>query len=54
MRACCTACIATAYSQQVPLIAAETEGAASFAAAIDAGVPVTLPAMTSIAGSLGA
>jgi len=40
--------------QHVPVIAAETEGAASFAAAIDAGEPVTLPAITSIAGSLGA
>ena len=38
----------------VPLIAAETEGAASFAAAVNAGEPVTLPAITSIAGSLGA
>ena len=40
--------------QHVPVIAAETEGAASFAAAIEAGEPVTLPAITSIAGSLGA
>ena len=39
--------------QHVPVIAAETEGAASFAAAIDAGEPVTLPAITSIANSLG-
>ena len=39
--------------QHVPVIAAETEGAASFAAAIDAGEPVTLPAITSIATSLG-
>jgi len=38
----------------VPVIAAETEGAASFAAAVEAGEPVTLPAITSIAGSLGA
>ncbi len=40
--------------QHVPVIAAETEGAASFAAAIEAGEPVTLRAITSIAGSLGA
>jgi len=40
--------------QHVPVIAAETEGAASFAAAIQAGEPVTLPAITSIANSLGA
>lgn len=39
---------------QVPVIAAETEGAASFAAAVAAGQPVTLPAITSIANSLGA
>jgi L-serine/L-threonine ammonia-lyase len=39
---------------QVPVIAAETEGAASFAAARAAGTPVTLPAITSIATSLGA
>lgn len=38
----------------VPVIAAETAGAASFAAAIEAGAPVSLPAITSIAGSLGA
>jgi len=38
----------------VPVIAVETEGAASFAAALAAGVPVTLPAITSIATSLGA
>jgi L-serine/L-threonine ammonia-lyase len=38
----------------VPVIAAETEGAASFAAALKAGRPVTLPAITSIATSLGA
>lgn len=39
---------------QVPVIAAETEGAASYAAALAAGTPVTLPAITSIATSLGA
>jgi L-serine/L-threonine ammonia-lyase len=39
---------------QVPVIAAETEGAASFAAALIAGAPVTLPAITTIATSLGA
>jgi L-serine/L-threonine ammonia-lyase len=38
----------------VPVIAVETEGAASFAAAQAAGAPVTLPAITSIATSLGA
>jgi L-serine/L-threonine ammonia-lyase len=38
----------------VPVIAVETEGAASFAAALAAGEPVTLPAITSIATSLGA
>jgi L-serine/L-threonine ammonia-lyase len=38
----------------VPVIAVETEGAASFAAALAAGRPVTLPAITSIATSLGA
>jgi L-serine/L-threonine ammonia-lyase len=38
----------------VPVIAAETEGAASYAAARAAGAPVTLPAITSIATSLGA
>lgn len=39
---------------QVPVIAVETEGAASFAAALKQGQPVTLPAITSIATSLGA
>ena len=39
---------------QVPVIAVETDGAASFAAALAAGEPVTLPAITSIATSLGA
>ena len=38
----------------VPVVAVETEGAASFAAALAAGEPVTLPAITSIATSLGA
>jgi L-serine/L-threonine ammonia-lyase len=38
----------------VPVIAVETEGAASYAAALAAGEPVTLPAITSIATSLGA
>ncbi len=38
----------------VPVIAVETEGAASFSAALAAGEPVTLPAITSIATSLGA
>jgi L-serine/L-threonine ammonia-lyase len=38
----------------VPVIAVETEGAASFAAALAAGELVTLPAITSIATSLGA
>jgi L-serine/L-threonine ammonia-lyase len=38
----------------VPVIAVETDGAASFAAALAAGEPVTLPAITSIATSLGA
>lgn len=39
---------------EVPVIAVETEGAASYAAALAAGAPVTLPAITSIATSLGA
>jgi L-serine/L-threonine ammonia-lyase len=38
----------------VPVIAVETDGAASFAAALAAGECVTLPAITSIASSLGA
>jgi L-serine/L-threonine ammonia-lyase len=38
----------------VPVIAVETEGAASYAAALRAGEPVTLPALTSIATTLGA
>lgn len=36
------------------IVAAETEGAASYAAALAAGRPVTLPSITSIATSLGA
>ncbi|NLR99086.1 pyridoxal-phosphate dependent enzyme [Rhizobium sp. P38BS-XIX] len=40
--------------QHVPIIAAETDGAASLAAAVKAGKPVELPAITSIATSLGA
>jgi L-serine/L-threonine ammonia-lyase len=39
---------------RVPVIAVETEGAASFAAALAAGECVTLPSITSIATSLGA
>ena len=39
---------------QVPVIAVETAGAASLHAAIEAGELVTLPAITSIASSLGA
>jgi L-serine/L-threonine ammonia-lyase len=39
---------------RVPVVAVETEGAASFAAALAAGEPVRLPAITSIATSLGA
>ncbi len=38
----------------VPILAVETEGAASYHAAIQAGHPVEIPAITSIAGSLGA
>jgi L-serine/L-threonine ammonia-lyase len=38
----------------VPVVAVETEGAASLAAAVAAGAPVTLPAITSLATSLGA
>lgn len=38
----------------VPVIAVETEGAASLHAAVQAGELVTLPAITSIASSLGA
>jgi L-serine/L-threonine ammonia-lyase len=38
----------------VPIIAVETEGAASFRAAVSAGQPVDLPAITSIATTLGA
>jgi L-serine/L-threonine ammonia-lyase len=38
----------------VPVFAVETEGAASLAAALEAGQPVTLPEITSIALTLGA
>jgi len=38
----------------VPVLAAETDGADSLARAMQAGAPVTLPAITSIATSLGA
>lgn len=38
----------------IPVLAVETEGAASFAAALQAGEPVTLAAITSVATSLGA
>jgi L-serine/L-threonine ammonia-lyase len=40
--------------REVPVIAVETAGAASYAAALAAGAPLTLPAITSIATSLGA
>ena len=40
--------------RHVPVIAIETEGAASYAAALRAGEPVTLPRLTSIATTLGA
>lgn len=40
--------------QDVPLIAVETDGAASLHAAVQAGEPTSLPAITSIATSLGA
>ncbi|HTT11393.1 MAG TPA: pyridoxal-phosphate dependent enzyme [Burkholderiaceae bacterium] len=40
--------------RHVPVIAVETEGAASYAAALRAGAPVSLPAITSIATTLGA
>jgi len=38
----------------VPILAVETEGAASFAAAVQAGRPVTLDKITSVAVTLGA
>ncbi|OYV00665.1 MAG: serine dehydratase [Burkholderiales bacterium PBB5] len=38
----------------VPVVAVETEGAHSLHAAVAAGAPVTLPAITSVATSLGA
>ncbi len=40
--------------EQVPVVAVETVGAGSLAAAIAAGGPVTLPAITSLALTLGA
>lgn len=40
--------------EQVPIYAAETDGMASFAAAVDAGRPVELPALSGVATSLGA
>ena len=40
--------------EHIPLIAVETEGAASLAASVAAGELVSLPAITSIASSLGA
>jgi L-serine/L-threonine ammonia-lyase len=40
--------------RHVPVIAVETHGAASYAAALQAGEPVTLPELTSIATTLGA
>ncbi len=40
--------------QDVPVYAAETAGAASYAAALEAGRPVRIPAINSIAKSLGA
>jgi L-serine/L-threonine ammonia-lyase len=40
--------------RDVPVVAVETEGAASLAAAVAAGRPVQLPAITSVATSLGA
>jgi L-serine/L-threonine ammonia-lyase len=38
----------------VPVLAVETEGAASYAAALEVGAPVRLPALTSIAVTLSA
>ena len=38
----------------VPVLAVETDGAASYAAALRAGAPVSLPAIASVATSLGA
>ena len=40
--------------EDVPVIAVETDGAASYRAALDAGRPVTIDAITSIAKSMGA
>lgn len=39
---------------ETPVLAVETEGASSFATALKAGEPVTLPAVTSLALTLGA
>jgi L-serine/L-threonine ammonia-lyase len=39
---------------EIPVLAVETEGAASFSASLTAGHPVTLPAITSLALTLGA
>ena len=39
---------------EVPILAVETEGAASFRASVEAGQPVTLDAIRSVATSLGA
>ena len=39
---------------QVPIIAVETEGAASYRAALEAGGPVEIPKIASVATSLGA
>lgn len=39
---------------ETPVLAVETEGASSFATALKAGKPVTLPAITSLALTLGA
>jgi L-serine/L-threonine ammonia-lyase len=38
----------------VPVVAVETEGAASYTASLAAGAPVTIPAITSLATTLGA
>jgi L-serine/L-threonine ammonia-lyase len=45
---------AVGWTQTVHVIAAETFGAHSFASAVAAGQLVTLPAITSVAKSLGA
>lgn len=46
--------MAAAGWQEVPVLAVETEGAASLQAAASAGRPVEIPAITSIATTLGA